>query len=161
MGTPADQKGVLTVGAVWADGSLVQFSARGPTFDGRIKPEVLAPGVKIYVAKAPNSYVLSNGTSYSAPYVAGVAALIMQAHPDWTNHQVKEALMKTALNSTSPDVNRGWGVIQGLAALNYNFSQCSSSNCIHGACQNGGCQCNSGFYGFQCEIAKCTSVEKT
>ncbi len=75
---------------------LANFSSRGPvTHTWRIKPDVVAPGVKIR-STIPNGYISLQGTSMAAPHVAGAAALIKQAHPDWNPEQVKAALMNTA-----------------------------------------------------------------
>lgn len=128
LGTPADNSRAMTVGAVWADGTIAKFSSRGPTYDGRVKPEVVAPGVKIYVAVSGASYGLSNGTSYSGPYVAGVAALLKQAHPEWTNLQLREALLQTAMsaNNSRPNLTYGWGLVQASAALNFSFGSCET-----------------------------------
>lgn len=121
MGTPADALDVITVGAVAPNNFIVDFSSRGPTFDGRIKPEVVAPGVNVYAAGQNRGYVYVNGTSFSAPYVAGISALLMQIHPNWTNHQVRAALMASATRKSSPDVNYGWGLVQASDAANYTF----------------------------------------
>ncbi|MED4351166.1 S8 family serine peptidase [Schinkia azotoformans] len=75
---------------------LANFSSRGPvTHTWGIKPDVVAPGVKIK-STIPNGYISLQGTSMAAPHVAGAAALIKQAHPDWNPEQVKAALMNTA-----------------------------------------------------------------
>ncbi|HWI66570.1 MAG TPA: S8 family serine peptidase [Symbiobacteriaceae bacterium] len=87
---------------------LAEFSSRGPNNDGWIKPEITAPGVNIYSATItqagmpgggmpdPSGYISASGTSMATPHVAGMAALIRQAHPDWTSMQVKAALVNTA-----------------------------------------------------------------
>lgn len=152
LGTPADAVDVLTVGAVASNNLIVDFSSRGPTFDGRIKPEVVAPGVNVYAAGQNRGFVYVNGTSFSAPYVAGIAALMMQMHPNWTSQQVRAAMMATATRKNSPDVNYGWGFVQASDAANYTFSTCQQS-CRNGLCVQDKCVCNSGYYGYNCENA--------
>jgi hypothetical protein len=121
---PADADSILACGAVDASGNLAGFSSRGPTFDGRIKPEVLARGVNTYCATAfsEDEYALVSGTSLSTPLVGGCAAALLSAHPDWTVMQVREALMMTASNASSPDIQYGWGIVDLFSALNYNPS---------------------------------------
>ena len=116
---PADGDSVIAVGAVNPDGTLAAFSSRGPTADGRIKPDVAAPGVDIRTAdNAPNLYTLSKGTSYAAPLTAGVAALLLQAHPAWGPMDVREALRRSGDHALNPDNKMGWGVINAEAAMN-------------------------------------------
>ena len=133
---PADGDSVIAVGSVTIyskpgpngttipAGTVSSFSSYGPTFDGRTKPDVMAGGEGNLIASASsiNGYINNNanytGTSFSAPLVAGVAALILQKDTTLTPIQVREALRNTASNTT-PDNNYGWGVIDALAAVNY------------------------------------------
>jgi len=77
-------------------------SSRGPALDLTIKPDVSAPGTDIVAAVpfeySPTGYASLTGTSMAAPHIAGAAALLRQAHPEWTTQQVKSALMNTARN---------------------------------------------------------------
>ena len=119
LGCPADADSILSVGAVDASDIIAAFSSRGPTYDGRIKPEVMAQGAATYwaTAGAKSSYATANGTSLSCPLVGGVAALVREAHPEWTNAQVRQALMDTADRAGAPDNNYGWGRIDARAAI--------------------------------------------
>ncbi len=125
---PADAFDVITCGAVDSIGNLAYFSSRGPTADGRIKPEVCARGVATYCAGASYSeqYYEANGTSLSTPLIGGACAVILSAHPDWTPLMVREALMMTADNSENPNNQYGWGVIDVMAAINYDAFMDSS-----------------------------------
>lgn len=123
LGAPADADSIVTVGAVTSSGAIASFSSRGPTADGRTKPEVCAMGSGVSVASSggDGSYSSSSGTSFSCPLTAGVAALVMDAHPTWTNMQVREALMQTASDPANPDNTFGWGIVNAWAAIKYSF----------------------------------------
>lgn len=114
---PGNDPYVITVGAVDdqgtgnnADDTVATWSSQGTTQDGVAKPDVVAPGAHIISTLAPNSdfaslcptcvingsYFQVSGTSLAAPIVAGVAADLIAAHPDWTPAMVKGALVNTA-----------------------------------------------------------------
>ncbi len=121
ISTPADAFDILSVGAVDASGYIASFSSRGPTYDGRIKPEVCARGVSTAAASAVDDYTYgyANGTSLSAPLVAGVVALIIEARPDLDSYQIMEAIKSTADNAATPDNTYGWGIVNAFAARGY------------------------------------------
>lgn len=104
--------------------TVADFSSRGPVMDNwMIKPDVVAPGVNI-VSTVPNkSYASLQGTSMAAPHVAGAAALIIEAHPEWSVEFVKAALMNTAEQLTDneghvyPHNTQGAGSIRVLQAI--------------------------------------------
>lgn len=118
---PSDAKNMISVGAVNFLGAIAGFSSRGPTADGRIKPEVVARGVSTFVAtsSSTNSFGRSSGTSFSCPLVAGAVATLLSAHPDWKPVQVREALLETASQSQNPDNTYGWGIVDLFAASEY------------------------------------------
>lgn len=119
LGAPADGRLVLAVGAVDAFDNRADFSSVGPTADGRIKPDVMAQGVLVKTAspRQPDQYRFSDGTSFSCPLSAGVAALVLQAHPDWTVRDVRSVLRSTSGNANTPNRTMGWGILDALAAV--------------------------------------------
>lgn len=119
IGAPSDGHSVLAVGAINSNGSRVGFSSYGPSADGRIKPDVMAMGASVFVASATSDvgYINVNGTSFSCPLTAGVAALLLEASPNLTASQVRELLRNSASQASSPDNLNGYGVVNGLAAV--------------------------------------------
>lgn len=116
---PADGFGVIAVGAVDDNGVIAPFSSPGPSFDSRIKPEVVALGVNDWLADntpGDNDYRRGSGTSFATPLVAGVAALLLEIYPQWTPAQVRSALLNTASRSLNPDNNFGWGIVNATLA---------------------------------------------
>lgn len=77
--------------------TMSSFSSWGTTPELGFKPDLTAPGGNIFSTVPNGQYAINNGTSMAAPHVAGAAALIKQAHPDFTSAEVKAALMNTAL----------------------------------------------------------------
>ena len=120
---PADADSVISVGAVYLNGDISYFSSNGPTFDGRIKPEVCALGVSTYCVRSNtlSDYRTASGTSLSSPLVGGAAAVILSANFDLTAMQIRQALMNTASNSANPDTSLGYGVINVVDAINYSY----------------------------------------
>ncbi|WP_229899201.1 type VII secretion-associated serine protease mycosin [Streptomyces hiroshimensis] len=109
---PAAYKGVLAVGASDRNNERAVFSQPGE-FVG-----VAAPGVEMVSTVPLGGQCVDNGTSFSAPYVAGVAALIRAKHPDWKQHQVVAQIEQTAERATSGhDPYIGWGVVDPVRAL--------------------------------------------
>ncbi len=115
---PADGDSVFTIGAVDAGGQYASFSSKGPTFDGRTKPEVVAQGVASIVANLPSGIGSNSGTSFSSPIIAGAAASLWQANPTFTNMQLIEAIKMSASKASNPDFLTGWGIPDFLLANN-------------------------------------------
>src|SRR5438309_1819046 len=106
---PGDADSVITVGAEDSLGTLAGFSSRGPTADGRVKPDLTAPGVQVCALSGPNMVRRLNGTSFATPLVAAAAALLKQLHPALGPGALRRALTAYAANRAAPDSLRGWG----------------------------------------------------
>ena len=122
MGSPASYPEAIAVGAVDENDTVAAFSSRGPSpIDGGVKPDVVAPGVLVPVAAPGGGYYLDNGTSFSTPLVAGVAALLLEANPGLTPLEIAAALRSTAdpVSSAAPLPNNaaGWGRVNALTAV--------------------------------------------
>jgi subtilisin family serine protease len=97
ISAPADAADVVAVGAVDASENIAFFSSRGPTSDGRTKPDCVALGLdaavpQIYGPGSDTGYTLDDGTSFSTPLVAGVTALILQAHSGDSAESIRNRL---------------------------------------------------------------------
>ncbi|CAJ37945.1 S8 family serine peptidase [Methanocella arvoryzae] len=130
VGCPADTPAALTVGATDKSDNIASFSSRGPTKDGRVKPDVTAPGKDIVSTRAAgtnnqkaidNYYLSMSGTSMACPMVSGAVALLLEKKADLTPAEVKEIMEKTAkpLGSGVPNNNYGYGRISIINAIDY------------------------------------------
>ena len=123
---PADGFDVLAIGAVDSDGQVVAFSSRGPTFDGRIKPDLLAMGIGVTSIDSTTRGDFSSdhlGTSFATPLAAGAVALLMEAFPLATVQDIVNTLRMTASRADKPDNTAGYGVIRARAAHDRLFEQ--------------------------------------
>lgn len=118
---PADGDSVLSIGAVDRFGAIAAFSSRGPTADGRIKPDFVAMGVSSWTVSPTDTagYNALSGTSFSAPLFAGGAALLLELHPDWSPIDLSNALRATSSNSGFPNNTVGWGIPDFVLAAAY------------------------------------------
>lgn len=119
MGAPADGDSVLSMGMVNYDSTRAIQSSIGPTYDERIKPDLMALGVNVWVASAYSQtfYNPGTGTSFSTPVTAGACALLLQADPSLTPMEVHAILKATGDQATNPDTLRGWGIYDVWAAI--------------------------------------------
>ncbi len=130
---PGDSVKAITVGSVNDDHNREIYSSRGPTGDGRLKPDLMAPGGAIMSASAGSGdgYVSYSGTSMATPHVAGVAALMIQANPDVSptsnTDYVKQILRETSDHKVPLDIDcgelytpnncYGWGTVELIGAI--------------------------------------------
>jgi hypothetical protein len=98
IGSPGVALSAITVGATDIDDKLASFFSSGGPLGGTwaVKPEVVAPGVNIASAYPGGRTFVASGTSMAAPHVSGLAALLLEEHPDWTPADVKAAMVSTA-----------------------------------------------------------------
>lgn len=107
---PGDADSVLTVGAVDSTGIIANFSSKGLTFDGRIKPNTCAQGVQAVVANPAGDVFAQNGTSFATPITAGAVACLWQAHPAATMMQLLNVIEQSASQYLTPDSIKGYGI---------------------------------------------------
>ncbi len=134
---PADGDSVIAVGAADSLGEVASFSSRGPTYDGRIKPDVLAMGRLVASIRwyEPIGLWPFGGTSGATPLVAGACALILQMNPEWSPIEVRKALWSTASHANHPDNDFGWGVIDASAAAHSGL-RTVAFDIVPGSCRN-------------------------
>lgn len=132
IGSPGISPKVITVGAAddnnttdRSDDTVADFSSRGPTIDGLVKPDLLTPGVNIISLRARNSfldktnkaarvgsdYISLSGTSMATPICAGVVAQLLQSDPDLTPDEVKQKLMEASEDLGQPPNTQGSGYL--------------------------------------------------
>lgn len=132
IGAPADGHSVLAIGAVDANGEIAAFSSRGPSYDGRVKPDVCGQGNGTTLLSPTGAVSIGSGTSFSSPLIAGIATCLMQAFPDSSNFIIMEAIKLSAHKYTNPDADYGYGIpnfyraflyLAGITLSDYNKDQ--------------------------------------
>lgn len=119
ISSPADADSILSVGAMNQQlNGRAGFSSIGPTFDGRLKPEISAPGEQVPAANTStlDGVVNVDGTSFSTPMVAGIAALLMQWRPQADAQQIRMAVMLSGSLAESPSDSLGYGMVDAWKA---------------------------------------------
>ncbi len=114
LGIPGDAEHILTIGAVNSNGNRADFSSVGPTYDGRIKPDVMAMGEGSYVASGYSAwegeYYNGNGTSFATPILAGAVACLRQARPYASVQAICDAIRQCSDRVNTPDSYYGYGI---------------------------------------------------
>lgn len=110
VGVPADAPGIIAVGASSPDMQRASFSSVGPTADGRIKPDLMAPGEMVVTAGYSGSDLgFSNGTSLASPLLAGAIASLWSDYPDKSDQEILDVVFKYA-DHPMPDTAYGYGM---------------------------------------------------
>ena len=117
IGTPADAITTLTIGAVNETEDYVAFSSIGPSFDGRVKPDVCAKGLSATISNTAGAIVNANGTSFSSPIMAGMVTSFWSAVPNMTNAEVVQFVKQSADLYANPTIFKGYGVPDFQLAL--------------------------------------------
>lgn len=118
IGVPAEANNVLAVGAVKSDRTYATFSSIGPSFDGRIKPDVMAQGQASVVANTSGTIQTASGTSFSCPIMAGMITSFWGAVPNLTNQQIVDFVKQSADRFANPNNQYGYGIPDFESALN-------------------------------------------
>ena len=137
LGIPADAEHILTVGAVDENGYRANFSSVGPTYDGRIKPDVMAMGEGTYVASGDGGwwpYYNGNGTSFATPVLAGAVACLRQARPYASVQEICDVIRSCGNRADNPDSKYGYGIpdfSQALELLHVEEAPVQNNNLIN------------------------------
>jgi subtilisin family serine protease len=107
---PSDVRDVLTVGSITSDKEKSVFSSVGMTTDYRIKPDIVALGTGVCVINSVGQLQYSNGTSFSAPVVSGLAACLWQAFPLLKNTELIKLIKESSSQYQKPDAQLGYGI---------------------------------------------------
>ncbi len=110
IGFPGDARDVLTVAALTADSLNATFSSVGPSYDGRVKPDIAAQGVASTVIEGSGIIGRANGTSFATPITCGMVACLWQALPEKTATQVMDLVRRSADRQAHPDNIYGYGI---------------------------------------------------
>lgn len=127
---PADGDSVFAIGNVTSFRTISPSSSRGPTFDGRIKPDFVAMGTNVYTVSSNNnnSFVGASGTSFSTPLAAGIGAILLSYNNSLNPMQLYNLLKKYSSNSVSPNNEMGYGIINIAPILGTGNSKISPIN---------------------------------
>ena len=108
---PADADSILCVGAVDSEGKIAAFSSRGPSSDGRVKPDVCAVGEGACIVNPSDGTIqYGNGTSFACPLIAGMAACVWSALPDLDAMEIRRRIICSADRYHTPDDDYGYGI---------------------------------------------------
>ena len=131
IGSPADAIKALTVGAVNATEQYVGFSSIGLSFDGRIKPDIMALGQNATVSNMSGNIIGASGTSFSSPISCGLIACLWQAFPNKTNQQIVDMIKASSDRFLNPNVQYGYGIPDFNLALTNTLATFNDFNTVY------------------------------
>ncbi|MFX0171151.1 MAG: S8 family serine peptidase [Candidatus Hodarchaeota archaeon] len=123
ISSPGSESRTLTVGASNVYNDIAFFSSRGPSVNGTIDPDVVAPGRGILSLDPGGGYTTASGTSMSAPAVAGVVALLLSNITNASPNQIRSALLSSASDMGRHVFTQGAGLVNATAALEHLHTQ--------------------------------------
>ena len=107
---PGDAFDILCVGACTADSIIAGFSSHGPSYDGRVKPDITSMGVQTACYYPDNMLSFADGTSLATPVAAGMCACLWQAMPDYTATQMMQIIRESSHLFNNPNTEYGYGI---------------------------------------------------
>lgn len=110
LSRPSDAEDILCVGAVNVDSLYAPFSGCGPSYDGRVKPDVVACGWGTYVMRGDGTVMAGNGTSFATPIIAGLSACLWQAIPQLSSLEIMQIIRESGHQYSTPDTLMGYGI---------------------------------------------------
>jgi len=110
LSRPSDAEDILCVGAINVDSVYAPFSGCGPSYDGRVKPDVVACGWDTYVMRADGTVMAGNGTSFATPIIAGLSACLWQAIPQLSSLEIMQIIRESGHQYDNPDTLMGYGI---------------------------------------------------
>jgi len=122
IGAPADAVSVISVGGVNANEARVYFSSIGPSYDQRIKPDVMAQGLADFISDQSGNITTSDGTSFASPITAGMVACLWQALPEKTNQEIRDLIIQSSSKYSTPNNLYGYGIPDFSLAFNKGLS---------------------------------------
>ena len=125
VGIPAEAKNVIAVGAVKPDETYALFSSIGPSYDGRVKPDVMAQGQTVVLSDPAGNIVTANGTSFACPITSGMVACLWQALPGKNAQQIKQLILQSSDNYNpivKSRIQYGYGIPDFSLALSNGLS---------------------------------------
>ncbi|HEY0067837.1 MAG TPA: S8 family serine peptidase, partial [Flavisolibacter sp.] len=137
IASPADGDSVLAVGAVNAAGNVAGFSSYGPSSDGQVKPDVASQGQGTTIQGSGGNVTAGDGTSFSAPNMAGLATCLWQGFPNVNNMRIVNALRQAGSIASAPNDRIGYGIpdmrkavmilLKEMATSSASISNCKTS----------------------------------